>query len=419
MFFYNYIAVPFLKIAATIGGNFNKKIADRERNVRKSFKNLEKLSSEGKRVWFHAASVGEFEQAKPVIEAIKEDNPEIIIIVSFFSPSAYNTQRSYKYADAIVYMPLDTRKNAREFIELLKPDVAIFVRYEAWFNHLSVLKGRNIPTLLICATLSQKKIWNYPLLKTFRFKTYSLFTKIYTVSEEQTERLKKLKLQTPFKTLTDTRFDRIAKIIDSARREQIIPESYFGIDDFVLVAGSTWEADEDMIIEAFSNLPDNEKGVLKLVLVPHEPTPEHITLLKTKLPDAILLSEIGTNSETENFGAHIIVDSIGKLLKLYAVADAAYIGGGFGIGVHSTTEPAGYGIPLATGHNIHNSPDAPTLEKLGALTVLKNAYDCKNWLLKIIQDDNFREKSGETARKYIYDSLGSTEIIAREIAEYL
>jgi 3-deoxy-D-manno-octulosonic-acid transferase len=417
MFFYNYIALPFLKIAAAVGGNFNKKIADRQRNVRKSFKYLEKLSLDAKRVWFHAASVGEFEQAKPVIEALKESNPDICVIVSFFSPSGYNTQKSYKFADAIVYMPLDTRKNAEEFISLLKPDVVIFVRYEAWFNHLSVLKLRNIPAFLICATLSQKSAWNFPLLKDLRQKTYSLFTKIYTVSAEQTERFKKLALNVPLETLTDTRFDRIAKIIDSARKEQIIPESFYSIDDFVLVAGSTWEADEDVILEAFKNLPPEIQENVKLVFVPHEPTDEHIALLKTKLPDAVLLSEISQSEE--NFGAHIIVDSIGKLLKLYAVADAAYVGGGFGVGVHSTTEPAGYGIPLATGPNILNSPDAPTLEKLGALTVLKTADDCKSWLLKNINNENFREKSGEIAREYIYGSLGSTDIIAREIAEYL
>ncbi len=416
MFFYNYIAVPFLKIAATIGGSFNKKIAERERNVRKSFKALEKLPAHIKRVWFHAASVGEFEQAKPVIEFLKELQPEICIIVSFSSPSGYNSQKSYKFADALVYMPLDTKKNAKEFIELLQPDIAVFVRYEAWFNHLSVLKNRNIPTLLICATLSQKKLWNYPILKNLRFATYSLFTKIYTVSAEQTKRFKKLKLKIPLQTLTDTRFDRIVKIIDAARREQIIPESYFGIDNFVLVAGSTWEADEYIILDAFKNLPSDIQEILKFVLVPHEPTDEHISRLKKLLPDSILLSEIG---QTENFGAHIIVDSIGQLLKLYAVADAAYIGGGFGVGVHSTTEPAGYGIPLATGANIQASPDAPTLEKLGALTILKTADDAKYWLLKTINNENFREQSGETARKYIYDSLGSTEIIAREISEYL
>ncbi|HYF02340.1 MAG TPA: glycosyltransferase N-terminal domain-containing protein, partial [Patescibacteria group bacterium] len=292
MFFYNYIALPILKTVATVGGNFNKKIADRERNVRKSFKALEKIPYKTRRVWFHAASVGEFEQAKPVIEHLKALVPDVCIIVSFFSPSGFNTQKNYKFADAVLYMPLDTERNAREFVHLIKPDVAIFVRYEAWYNHLRELHLRGTPTFLICATLSQRDVWSYPFLKNIRTKTYSFFSKIYTVSTEQTERFKKLALSVPIETLTDTRFDRIVKIIDATRKEELIPEDFFKKNHFVLVAGSTWEGDENIILESFKSLSPESQRRIKLVLVPHEPTEEHIALLKTKLPDAVILSEI-------------------------------------------------------------------------------------------------------------------------------
>jgi 3-deoxy-D-manno-octulosonic-acid transferase len=223
-------------------------------------------------------------------------------------------------------------------------------------------------------------------------------------------------------TLSDTRLDRIADKVEQARRSPLLPQKLFD-DAFTLVAGSVWPEDEDILIPAMERI-NRDEFVLRMIFVPHEPTESHIKQLQNRLGGSVLLSELieqkelsGKNARLAIENKHIIVDSIGKLLKLYVHADAAYIGGAFGDGVHSVTEPAGYGVPLAAGTGTENSPDAPALENIGALRRLHDEDMAFFWLNEMIGDEEKRRTTGNKAGEYVMAARGSSEIIARKIAE--
>jgi 3-deoxy-D-manno-octulosonic-acid transferase len=437
---YNLIFIPIARIIIFFLKFSNPKLKEREQNWKKSLESLKQLpGKDADRLWFHAASMGEFEQAKPVIEKIKELKPDTIIIVSFFSPSGYNNQKNYKFADAVVYMPFDTRKNVLEFLELVNPSSAIFIRYEIWYNYLCKLKENKIPAFLICATEPRKS----KFLKPFYKACFSFFYEIFTVDEKHTIYFKYLNITSEIHTSSDTRFDRIIQNVESAKENPIIPESYISKEEFVLVCGSTWQPDENIIISAIKNL-EAEGFPIRLILVPHEPDEHNIGRLMKELPDSILLSEILTVETTGKYDTngfpkqvfgkekqnqlklnqvqhdkHIIVDSIGKLLRLYSHAGAAYIGGAFGVGVHSVTEPAGYGIPLASGPKMKNSPDAIRLNELGALRIINNQENMFLWLKELIQSKELSRNIGNMARNYVYGLRGASEIIAKRILNVL
>jgi len=424
---YNLIAIPLLSLVVAILKPFNKKLRERESNwedVLVGFKS--KLQGNGKyRIWFHAASMGEFEQAKPIIEKLKKNNREIFIIVSFYSPSGYNNQKNYSFADTVLYMPFDSRANAKYFVKTIKPDIAIFVRYEIWRNHLEILKKKKIPAMLICAT---KPGWKYLyecfLIRPFTKSNYSYFQKIYTVSEEHSAFFRELDITAEVNTLNDTRFDRIIENVELNQGKKVLDLALFGENDFVLVAGSTWDEDEDIIIDAIRQFEKDSQKELRLIIVPHEPTESHLKKLKNKIPNSFLLSQVEDflvkekdESVISNFLGknHIIVDSIGKLLSLYSIADATFIGGAFGSGVHSVTEPAGYGIPLSCGPKMTNSPDALKLKEYGSLIVVSNSFEMAEWIKKVVKNETYRLQAGMLNRDYIFKYRGASENIVKEI----
>jgi 3-deoxy-D-manno-octulosonic-acid transferase len=351
--FYNFIFIPLAMLFIRIYGLFNPKLRLREKSWRLSLIQLKEIQHKDKRVWFHAASMGEFEQAKPIIELIKKKVKDINVIVSFFSPSGYENQKNYEYADAVCYMPFDSLKNVRYFMNTIRPDLAVFIRYEIWRNFLTELKIRNIPVYLINATKPDSHLLTgFPLLRSFTKNNYDLFSKIFTVDNEQTEFFNGFGVHPTLTTLSDTRFDRIAEKVEESSKHNIIPREYFSGKQFVLVLGSSWQPDEEIAFEAVKKWNKNNDRKVKLIVVPHEPTQEHIKNVMKSGLDFVLLSEIEASAKSnsiieDNKHYHILVDSIGKLLNLYSYADTAYIGGAFGSGVHSVTEPAGYGIPLS------------------------------------------------------------------------
>lgn len=425
-FLYNTTLIPAGIILKALLQPILPKLKERERNWRKVLLNakLEKQSDE-KRVWFHVSSMGEFEQAKPVIELIKFKKPHIKIICSFYSPSGYNNQKKYPFADEFLYMPFDTKGNAKLFIDKIKPDYAVFVRYELWKNHLTELKDRDIPAILIDATSPKDSIINKLFfIKSFFRSNYKIFDTIYTVSLHHTQYFDLMKLQIPIVTMTDTRFDRIYEKVQTARKSPILKHGFFKQGDFVFVAGSTWEEDENIIIKAINRLNDEGINNIRAIIVPHEPTDEVIEELKSKLPNNVLLSEvlefIEKGKKLEEFSdKNIITDSIGKLLSLYANAHAAYIGGAFGAGVHSVTEPAGYGIPLACGPKCDNSADTLPLTEKEALTVVNDENDLYDWLKLMIINKNLRDKLGVYAGQYVNSRIGSSKLISEVIIQGL
>ncbi len=428
---YNFFIIPSLWVALQVMRLFNKKAAEREKAWKPLLSSIEKPEARDdlKSIWFHASSMGEFEQAKPVIERLRALKPEVRIIVSFYSPSGYNNQKNYKYADAVLYMPFDSMLRARQFISKLKPDIAVFVRYEIWRNHLRFLVKKKIPVFLICATQPlSKALKKIPVLKSLTRANYNLYDKIFTVSETETHFFKKLKVKSKIKTLTDTRFDRIAEKVETVKKSKILPDELFAANQFVIVAGSTWEPDEDIIINTILENEKNNNENIKFIIVPHEPTEAHIKKLKQELPNTFLLSDIQkfletgpSKDEIKGFLGwnHIIVDSIGNLLNLYASAQAAYIGGAFGAGVHSVTEPAGYGLPLACGPYYKNSPDAVTLHRHKALADIQDSSDFKKWINEITVSKDTISMKGKTAHDYIFKNKGSSTIITEEIIQTL
>jgi 3-deoxy-D-manno-octulosonic-acid transferase len=422
-FIYNFIILPLLMTLKSIIQPLNRKLKEREgmwEDVLEYFLESEHTTSR-KRVWFHAASMGEFEQAKPVIEYLKSNYPDTFIIVSFYSPSGFNNQKDYKYADAVLYMPIDTAFNARYFINTIQADVAVFVRYEIWLNHLNYLKKLGTPTLLICATKPNSNAMRTNFfLRSYLHKAYSCFTGIYTINQEQTKFFEQMDIPVKIETLSDTRFDRIADIVAKSLKFPILRDNIIGKNDFVIVAGSSWQPGEDLILGAYNDIMNYGNRNVKLVLVPHEPTKSHIASLTKKIDDFVLLSEYIENpNEDYSRKSIVVVDSIGKLLQLYASADAAYIGGGFGVGIHSVTEPAGYGLPLSTGPKIENSPDATQLHEQGAISIVENSEAFSNWVKLLIDNPDEMKKLGRISHDFVHTQKGSSKSIAQAILKHL
>jgi 3-deoxy-D-manno-octulosonic-acid transferase len=425
---YNVIFIPIARIIKKIWELFNLKLKEREQNWKSSMEALMPLESklnEGNNLvlWFHSASMGEFEQAKPVIEELKRTREDVIAVCSFFSPSGYNHQRSYPFADTIVYLPFDTRSNAMYFISKVKPDVAVFVRYEIWRNFLEELKASKVPALLINATFPRSKLLNF--FKSFLRSTLNLFDEIYTINDKQTDKFKSLGLSTKVKTLADTRFDRIIANIENEKTNPKLRYALFDESEFVMVAGSTWEPDEKLIFSALERLTSDGKE-LRLILVPHEPTEYNIMRIRKLAKNSVFLSEIDklpfptTPNELKDFvkGKIIVVDSVGKLLGLYRYATFAYVGGAFGDGVHSVTEPAGYGIPLSAGSNISSSPDALELASLGCLRTVRDDNELYLWLKELMENPDRAVQLGQIAKDYVYSRRGTSKIISSRILEF-
>ncbi len=422
------MVVPVLHIAFFIARLVSKKARLRHTGVQKTWHILAELPrplANKKRFWFHAASMGEFEQVKPIIERIKSHAPDSQIIVSFFSPSGYEHQKNYPLADAVVYLPLDSKRAAKRFIGAVQPSCAVFARYDLWYNILIALKDRSIPSVLVCATLNE----NNPLLRfgagrEYLRRVYNSLATIYTAGASETAKFEHLDITASVVTSADTRFDRIAAQVTLAQNEGTqafgLSGDFFREEDVVLVLGSSWKPDEDCILEAMKCLEQPLRERLRLIIAPHEPTEETLTRLQEILPDSeylsVLQARIGSAVTVQPKPLqHIIVDSIGKLLRLYALADAAYIGGGFGAGVHSVTEPAGYGIPLASGENIGRARDAIALHEQGALTIIHSVDDAQAWLSTMLQFPVIRKEQGSIAHEYIHSGLGWSEHIAKAI----
>ncbi len=415
-FLYNKIFIQLVKLYIKFQKN-NKKLKNREiiaNNLLNNFGIIDNSISK-KKIWFHVASMGEFEQARPIIEKIKLTQPNIYIILTFFSPSGYENLKNYEYADLITYLPLDYKENAIKFIENINPNIAIFIRYEIWFNYLNELHNKEIPIFLLNASQPQNKFINF-----YYKRCFSFFKKIYVMN----------KLDLPYfidmcgikkiKFLPDTRFDRIFGKVNESIQNPFLDKTIFGKSK-VLVAGSTWEEDEDLLLEAVKKInAKNDIVKLSLIIVPHEPTREHLDKLTQKLNKYTFLSNINSINENEKIEIQlgdriIIVDSIGNLLKLYANADIAYIGGAFGDGVHSVTEPAGYGIPLITGKDIRKSPDAKELKSIGALFTIENSIELFRIIDKLLNDNNFYSNVSQISSKFVNDRLGSTDIFIKDI----
>lgn len=418
--FYNVFILPPLYISLLIGSLFNSKIRTGLRGRKRIFENLiidaASLNKSKKLIWFHSSSLGEFEQAKPIIEELKKSY-DVNILVTFFSPSGYINSKKYPYADLVSYIPFDTVSNAEKFISLVKPDLAVIMRYDIWPNHIREMKRAGIRMLLVDATMKERSSRKIPLIKSFHEVLFKKITKILTVSETDANGFKGFGCtDEQLKVVGDTRFDRVYQKSLKAKQTHLIKDEVLK-GKKVFVAGSTWNADEEIILPVFLKL-HKFLGNIMLIIAPHEPTLLNIENIE---------NEVGRYVETIRF-SHlnnyknekvIIIDSIGILSTLYFYADVAFVGGGFKHNVHNVLEAAVYGIPVLFGPKIENSQEPKELQKRGSGILVRNKREAYKELRTLFNNDDLRKSKKEISLRYIEENLGATEKIIKEIFKLL
>ena len=418
--FYNYLVIPLFYLLIQLGGIFNDKIRRGIRGRKRIFEELildsANFSKTKKMIWFHSSSLGEFEQAKPIIEALKKDE-RLSILVTFFSPSGYENSKKYPYADLVSYIPFDSSQNAQRFRQIVRPDLAVMMRYDIWPNHIWAMKNYNVPIFLVDATMKRNSPRKFPLLKNFHKILFKELTKILTVSKSDADGFKSFGCtDNQIKIVGDTRFDRVYQRSLKARTRNLINENLFK-DKKIFAAGSTWSVDEDVIIPAFIKLAKYDKSAV-LLIAPHEPS-----ILNLEKIENEFVGELSTIrfSHMNNYNDErvIIVDSIGILLTLYTYASAAFIGGSFKQSIHNVLEAAVYGIPVLFGPKIENSQETKELLKRGGGVLIKNKREAYRQMRALFSNDVLRKEKGQIAFHYVHENLGATDKIIKEIYDFL
>lgn len=407
-FLYNqivFIAGFLLKIVAL----FSPKMALFVKGRKDVFKTLEaKIQANDKSIWFHAASLGEYEQGLPVIEKIKEKYPSHKIIVTFFSPSGYEVRKNNTVANCTVYLPLDTQKNAKQFIELTNPELVFFIKYEYWPNYLNELKKRNIKTYLISGILRENQAF-FKWYGGFYRKSLDAFDFFFVQNESSKQLLQSLGHQNVLVS-GDTRFDRVSTILEKDNTLNFIAE--FKDNKITVVVGSSWPKDEEIIAQ-YINQYSNEN--VKFIIAPHNIKAEQIAKLK-----ALITKPTALFSEKENQSLsdqHVfIIDTIGILTKIYSYADIAYVGGGFGNpGIHNILEPATFGIPIVIGPNYSHFAEATALVKLEGCVSIANNKDLLETFDDLIYKPDIRFQKGAICRQFVQQNKGATAIILNHL----
>ena len=417
---YSFGAIPLLWGVLRVLGLVNRKVRRGIRGRKNLFATLAELTGHlgsGKRVWFHSSSMGEFEQAKPIIAELKKRHPEVKVIVSFFSPSGFEHARKYPLADVITYLPFDTRAGARRFLDLVRPDVAVMVRYDVWPNHIWELERRAIPTLIANATMRRQTKRRLPLIRTLHHYVYNALSDILSVTPEDNAAFAMFALTHPtLQTIGDTRYDQVSARSNEARKRHIIPLAIIEGKQ-VIVAGSTWPEDEEVILPTILELHETTANLL-LILVPHEPTVERLESLEGELAGRTTFIRFSALNEY-NQEKVIIVDSIGVLLILYACANIAFIGGSFRQGVHNVLEAAVFGIPVLFGPRHRNSQEPLMLVERGGGFVVNDSKELYRTLRNLLEDDLARSTAGGRASRFVQANLGATERFLQHLEPYL
>lgn len=416
---YNLLTIPTLWIGFRFLALFNQKVRRGIRGRRNALVRMEehlKALSDEMRLWIHASSMGEFEQAKPIIEAIKKASPDIVVIATFFSPSGYENNRRYPFADYITYLPFDSRRSVRKFLDIIKPTLTAFIRYDLWPNAIWECERRSIPVLLTNATLAARSARRFPIIRSFHRSMYNSLRSILTVSEEDAKNFAIFDLTVPeIIAIGDTRYDRVKMKAESVKQKKLIPEKILA-DKKVLVVGSSWIEDEEIVLPTVIKLQENHPDVL-VIIVPHEPTIEHLDQLEYNLCNKVKSIRFSYLHEYTDESI-IIIDSIGILLALYACADVAFVGGGFKSNVHNVLEPAVYGIPVLYGPKIENSQEAVLLDQAGGGFIVKKKTELYRQLRLFFTDEEAWRRGGARASEFVNKRTGATEKVLEHIRPY-
>jgi len=364
------------------------------------------LAKQENAVWFHCSSLGEFEQGRPVIEEYKKHNPKAFIVLTFFSPSGYEIRKNYENADLILYLPLDIKKNVNKFLDLIKPKIVVFVKNEFWYNYLHQLWLRNIPLFLISANFREDNWFFKSYGRSFR-KMLGFFSYIFVQNEQSLKILNRHSIEN-VTIAGDTRVDRVYQISKEVKENSVIEK--FKNQKILIVAGSSWKQDEELLIKYINESGNN----LKWIIAPHEIKKENILRIQKSITRPSV--KYSTYKEKQDSNAEVLViDNIGMLSSLYKYGDIAYIGGGFGKGIHNILEPATFGIPVIFGPNYKKFREACELRKQGGAMPVNDFSDLEKIFNELIYNDEVRQKAGNISKKYIKDNLGSAQLIVDKL----
>lgn len=403
LFLYNLvisIAGFFLKIVALFSPKI-KLFTEGRKNV---FTILEeKIKPTDKTIWFHSASLGEYEQGLPVIEKIKERYPSHKIIVTFFSPSGYEVRKNNTVADVTIYLPLDTKSNAKRFLKLTHPDLVFFIKYEFWLNYLRELEKSKTPTYLISGIFRDSQMF-FKWYGGFYRKALKAFTYFFVQNQSSKEKIEAIGFHNVIVS-GDTRFDRVNAILERDNSLDFIEK--FKNNSPTIVIGSSWPKDEALLAEYINEAADN----VKFIIAPHNIKADQIASLKAQITKSTVLFSEKENQDLSNYNVFII-DTVGLLTKIYSYGTIAYVGGGFGNpGIHNILEPATFGIPILIGPNYSNFAEAVQLVSLGGCIVITNNSDLKENLDRLLTDKDFLEEKSRICKTYIQENKGATNSI--------
>lgn len=407
LFLYNLIvqiADFLLKIVAL----FSPKIKLFVEGRKSIFEILEsKINATDKTIWFHSASLGEYEQGLPVIERIKEKFPNHKIVVTFFSPSGYEVRKNNLVADLTVYLPLDNKKNAQHFLSLVHPEIVFFIKYEYWPNYLNELRKLGTPTYLISGVFRKNQLF-FKWYGGFYRKALDTFTYFFV----QNESSKKLLLElgkTNVAVSGDTRFDRVASILEKDNSLDFIEA--FKNNTLTIVAGSSWPKDENLLVDYINQTSEK----IKFIIAPHNIKEEQIQELKNYISKKVVLFSEKSTNNLADFDVFII-DTIGILTKIYSYADIAYVGGGFGNpGVHNILEPATFGVPIVIGPNFSHFAEATALVNMEGCISISNKKELVDAFFNLIANEDIRDEKGHICSTFVQMNKGATNIIMKNI----
>ena len=429
---YNVIIYLYL-LGVAIASLFNEKVRKMWRGEREAIRILrEKMDPNAIYVWFHAASLGEFEQGRPLIEQLRRDHPEYKILLTFFSPSGYEVRKNYEGADIICYLPLDTITNARRFLRTIRPVMAFFIKYEFWYNYLHILRHRGIPVYSISSIFRPEQVF---------FKWYGrqyahvlkCFTRFYVQNDESRELLGKIGIQN-VTVVGDTRFDRVLQIKAAAKQLPIVEKftssitpnpsprgegNFAGEGKKVFVAGSSWLPDEEIFIPWFKDHQD-----WKLIIAPHVIAEDHLQQIEKLLQDAGYTSHRYTALSAQGTplaswrgagGEALIIDCFGLLSSIYGYADVTYVGGGFGVGIHNTLEAAVWDVPVIFGPNNQRFQEAQGLKNCGGGMEIGNAADFQRIMQGFVEHPEVIKQLGEKSGQFVAQMTGATRKILNDV----
>lgn len=414
------IVIYFVLWGIAIASLFNEKVRKMWRGEREAFKILkQKVDPNAKYIWFHAASLGEFEQGRPLMERIRKDYPQYKILLTFYSPSGYEVRKNYEGADIICYMPVDTRLNAIRFLRLVRPVMAFFIKYEFWSNFLHILKHRNIPTYSVSSIFREDQVF---------FKWYGrsyagvlkCFTRFFVQNEESKRLLEGIGI-TAVDVVGDTRFDRVLQIKEAAKHLPICEAFRTGVassqsadvphHDFkVFVAGSSWPPDENIFIPFF-----NEHKDWRLLIAPHVIAEEHLKLILSLIKGKKVVRYTQTTPEEAAEADVLIIDCFGLLSSMYNYGDVAYIGGGFGVGIHNTLEAAVWNMPVIFGPNNKKFQEAQGLLKSGGGFEINTYEDFSGLMSSLMNDETFLKQAGDKAGAFVAHLAGATDKVLASV----